>query len=135
MVWAATARPDTAAVPLALLEAWWRRAVTETGVVKQWSKTPGPLQRAALSVQRAGWQTRTGFLWINHRGDEVHVGQLTPGLLEMMLRQGLAVQHEKALAEKWDMQPYTRVTFDIPRRHVKSRKFNKYQKFCIMNCA
>ncbi|CAK0813291.1 unnamed protein product, partial [Prorocentrum cordatum] len=52
-----------------------------------------------------------------------------------MLRQGLAVQHEKALAEKWDMQPYTRVTFDILRRHVKSRKFNKYQKFCIMNCA
>eukprot|EP00959_Pyramimonas_sp_CCMP1952_P434918 9106794-Pyramimonas_sp.AAC.1 len=32
MVWAATARPDTAAVPLALLEAWWRRAVTEPGV-------------------------------------------------------------------------------------------------------
>eukprot|EP00959_Pyramimonas_sp_CCMP1952_P395303 8283033-Pyramimonas_sp.AAC.1 len=55
----------------------------------------------------------------------------------MMLRQGLAVQREKDLAEKWDMQPYTRVTFDILRRHVrpKSRKFSQDQKFCIMNCA
>eukprot|EP00959_Pyramimonas_sp_CCMP1952_P346163 7250420-Pyramimonas_sp.AAC.1 len=70
MVWMAVSQPTQAPVPLALLTTWWRRAVEVPGVCSSWGATRGPLQRAALSLARAGWTATSALRWRNHRGDQ-----------------------------------------------------------------
>ncbi|CAK0790676.1 unnamed protein product [Prorocentrum cordatum] len=60
---------------------------------------------------------------------------VTPIMLETLTVQGLARQHELALGAKWHEDPSMRVSFDFVAPYITSRKFNKYQKFCIMSCT
>ncbi|CAK0826069.1 unnamed protein product [Prorocentrum cordatum] len=135
MVWMAVSQPEQAPVPLALLTTWWRRAVEEPGVCSTWGTTRGPLQRAALSLARAGWTATSALRWRNHRGDLVFVEQLTPGLLLQMLQQGVQCQHERDLADKLGLGEGKRATFDIlaPLVSLRSKRYTAHQKFCIMN--
>eukprot|EP00959_Pyramimonas_sp_CCMP1952_P065204 1361255-Pyramimonas_sp.AAC.1 len=62
--------------------------------------TRGPLQRAALSIQRAGWHPVTGAEWTNHVGEQVRIDQLTPPMRLKLLEAGLVRQHELRLGPK-----------------------------------
>eukprot|EP00959_Pyramimonas_sp_CCMP1952_P445059 9319513-Pyramimonas_sp.AAC.1 len=103
----------------------------------KWNQTRGPLQRAALRVKREGWAVLFGSQWRNHRQDVNEITQVTPIMLETLMVPGLARQHELALGAKWYEDPSMRVSFDFVAPYIRpaSRKFNKYQKFCIMSCA
>eukprot|EP00959_Pyramimonas_sp_CCMP1952_P096116 2009625-Pyramimonas_sp.AAC.1 len=71
MLWLSQAFPDLAMVTTAQLLDWWRAAAHVPGIVAKWSLTRGPLQRAALSIGRAGWQALSGDRWLNHNGEVV----------------------------------------------------------------
>ena len=137
MLWLAKVNPQVSIVPTAALLSWWKAAVSDVGVLAKWSQTRGPLQRAALSIQRAGWTAISGVVWKNHIGEDVRIDQITPPMLERLLGQGLARKHELRLGLKWFADPETRVSFDFLRAQArpKSRKYNAHQKFCINTCA
>eukprot|EP00959_Pyramimonas_sp_CCMP1952_P273041 5707353-Pyramimonas_sp.AAC.1 len=85
MLWLPQVFPSQSMVATAQLLARWRAAVLDLGIVAKWSLARGPLQRAALSVGRAGWQALSGDRWLNHSGEVVQVDQLTPVMLQRLL--------------------------------------------------
>eukprot|EP00959_Pyramimonas_sp_CCMP1952_P186904 3908484-Pyramimonas_sp.AAC.1 len=86
MLWRSQAFPDKYVVTTAQLFDWWRAAVHDPGLGAKWFLTRGPLQRAALSIGCAGWQALSGYRWLNHNGEVAQVDQLTPVMLQRLLK-------------------------------------------------
>eukprot|EP00959_Pyramimonas_sp_CCMP1952_P030614 641647-Pyramimonas_sp.AAC.1 len=79
----AVAQPTTAMAPLLVLKAWLGKTVGEVAEdQRDRNNSQGPLARAALCVFRVGWAIGSSAIWRDHRGAQVPLEQMSPGVLE-----------------------------------------------------
>ena len=139
MLWIASTSEHSMTSVAHLLRLWDAAA---PGVGGSWAESRGPLQRAVLSVRRAGWTIQTATGWTDHRGCLVLVGDTPPSLLGQLMQAGIQRQHELALALKAgdDDGPAPvplRASFDVVKQVLgpRSRRYSKHQKLLIASCS
>ena len=77
----------------------------EARSVTRWSSCKGPVSAVALELARAGWEWPSAFMYRNDLGEDIHLTQVSPGLLREMFVASRGRQLCRALAARSGAAP------------------------------
>ena len=121
-VWAATAPFAGVHFSVKQLREFWENF--HWAGVTAWRHVAGPLGALKFSAERIGWTIRSPFDWLDDRGIELPLADMSPAMLKWHIRQSSERFIERSIADSFDHVEYSgrRANLRIVRSVLRAKR-------------
>jgi hypothetical protein len=129
MAWKAR-HEDGNMVTLEDLETAWQAAtkdserLTDDAGRRRWQQVRGPAGATYLTLDRIGWRSDDGLVFVDDNGTRRRIDEFSPALWASLLKEAVQREHERQLGLKTGHKEVRnrRICVDVVKRVAKSKK-------------